>query len=63
MIADLLTQIAMIHRQVPEEEFEADIAVETAIDGVDREVTDEERAELEGMLPEWLEESETQVKA
>lgn len=53
----------MIHRQVPEEEFEADIAVETAIDGVDREVTDEERAELEGMLPEWLEESGTQVKA
>ena len=53
----------MIHRQVPEEEFEQDIAVETAIDGVDREVTEDERAELEGMLPEWLEESEGQVKS
>jgi len=56
MITDLLARLAMIRREIPEEEFDLDTAVETAIEGVDREVTEDERNELDSLLPEWLEE-------
>lgn len=58
MISDLLAQLAMLRREIPEEEFNVETAVETVVETVDREVTEEERDELESLLPEWLETDE-----
>lgn len=58
MITDILAQLSILHSEVPEEEFEHDAAVEAAIAAVDRDVTDEERALLDDMLPEWLDDGQ-----
>ncbi|USZ73770.1 hypothetical protein [Natronosalvus halobius] len=63
MITDLLAQLAFIHREIPEEEFDLDTAVETAIDTVERDVTEEERDELDSLLPEWLEQGDDERAA
>lgn len=55
MITDVLMQIAIIKTEVPNDEFDADIALETAIENVGRDVTESERQELDEMLPQWVE--------
>lgn len=54
MIVDILFRVALLEKQIPESEFDADLAVETAIEDVDRPVTDDERDKLDEVLPEWL---------
>jgi hypothetical protein len=63
MITDILARLAVLYRQVPDDEFDCDRAVETAIDGLERDVTDAEREELDRVLPEWLEDNDTEVPA
>lgn len=59
MIGDLLAGLALLHREIPEEDFDLDTAVETVIETADREVSEEEREELDSLLPEWLESNDT----
>ncbi len=63
MITDILARLAVLHREIPDDEFDVDRAVETAIDGLERDVTDSEREELDRVLPEWLEGEDTEVPA
>jgi len=53
MINDVLMQIAIIKKEVSDDEFDAEVALENAIESVDREVTESERDELERVVPEW----------
>jgi len=58
MIHDILMRLSLLHKEIPEEEFEVDLALETAIEDVDREVTAEERETLDELLPEWLDDGD-----
>lgn len=58
MISDVLFRLAILHKEIPEDEFDVDDAVETAAEDVDRELSDEEWDQLNEMLPEWLEQDE-----
>jgi len=55
MISDLLARLAVLAEVVEDEELDVDAAVETVVDTAPRSVSEEERAELESLLPEWLE--------
>lgn len=58
MISDVLLRLAVLHREIPEDEFDVDDAVEVAAEDVDRELSDDEWSQLNEMLPEWLEQDE-----
>ncbi len=58
MISDVLARLAILHKEIPEEEFDVDTAVRTAAEDVDRELTDEDWETLDELLPEWLEDGD-----
>jgi len=58
MITDILMRMVVLQNELPEEEFEIDLALETAIEDVDREVSADEREELDELLPEWFEDGD-----